>query len=58
MCCRYDQVKDPASGCKYGMGIRGEHTCTKRPESYDLKYVNQVQSVIVRPRLKGVLMYF
>ena len=52
MCCRYDQVKNENSGCKYGMGIRGKHTCTKRPESYprtmnDLN--TQVQSIIVRP---------
>ena len=30
ICCRSDELKSSSSGCSYGMGERGEHTCTKQ----------------------------
>ena len=41
-CCRADEIKDGRSGCKYGMGKMGEHTCAKPND--DPRYVNQVQT--------------
>ena len=29
ICCRADQLREVHSGCGYGMGKRGSHTCTK-----------------------------